>query len=235
MLNQRSKHQAETSVSASSKILDRGVCLLSRQHQRRREADRILPRPEHQQSAVERRRDDRVALAGRALLGLAIPTSSTPIIRPRPRTSPISGCLSASDRSPSIRYAPTAAAFATSRVFSSEIVASAAAHETGLPPNVLACAPGGHAISPARATATPSGRPEAMPLAIAITSGSTPVYSIANIFPDRPIPDCTSSTTRRMPCFLVSSRRRCEELVGGHDVTAFALDRFDDDRGDFVR
>ena len=47
-----------------------------------------------------------------------------------------------------------------------------------------------------------------MPFAIAIMSGSTPVNSIANIFPDRPIPDCTSSATRRIPYFLVTSRSR---------------------------
>ena len=62
----------------------------------------------------------------------------------------------------------------SSRSFSSSIVASAAAHDTGLPPNVLACAPGGHAISPRAPTATPSGMPDAMPFAIAIMSGSTP-------------------------------------------------------------
>ena len=94
------------------------------------------------------------------------------------------------------------------------MVASAAAHDTGFPPNVLACEPGGHAMMSARATATPSGRPDAIPLAIAMTSGSTPVNSIANIFPDRPMPDCTSSATSRIPCFLVSSRSRCRNSSG---------------------
>ncbi len=93
-------------------------------------------------------------------------------------------------------------------------MASGAAHDTGLPPNVLACAPGGQAISPARATATPSGSPDAIPLAMAIMSGSTPVYSMANIFPDRPMPDCTSSTTSRMPCSFASARRRCMNTFG---------------------
>ena len=126
----------------------------------------------------------------------------------------MSGCASASAVSPFIRCAPTSAAFFTSSSRNSVIVASAAAHATGLPPNVLACAPGGHAISPPRATATPSGRPEAMPFAIAMMSGSTSQYSIANIFPDRPIPDCTSSATSKIPCLVVSSRSRCRNSGG---------------------
>ena len=63
------------------------------------------------------------------------------------------------------------------------IVASDAAHDTGLPPNVLACVPGGHEITSDRAVATPSGSPDAMPFAIVTTSGCTPVCSIANILP----------------------------------------------------
>jgi hypothetical protein len=77
-----------------------------------------------------------------------------------------------------------------------------------LPPKVLACVPGGQSITSARAQQTPSGMPEAMPLAVARMSGSTPKCSMPNIFPVRPIPDCTSSVTSRMPCFVVSSRSR---------------------------
>ena len=73
-----------------------------------------------------------------------------------------------------------------------------------------------------------------MPFAIATMSGSTPECSIANIFPVRPMPDCTSSTTSRMPCFVVSSRSRCRNASGGDDVAALALDRLDDDGRDFV-
>ena len=60
----------------------------------------------------------------------------------------------------------------------------------------------------ARAVVTPSGRPDATPLATAITSGSTPKCSMANILPVRPIPDCTSSAISSMPCLRVSSRSR---------------------------
>ncbi len=54
-------------------------------------------------------------------------------------------------------------------------VASAAAHETGLPPNVERCSPGWKesAIS-GRAMNPPSGNPLAMPLAMVMMSGSTP-------------------------------------------------------------
>ena len=88
------------------------------------------------------------------------------------------------------------------------IVASAAAQLTGLPPNVLACAPGGHVITSARALVTPSGKPDAMPFAIVTMSASRPKCSHANIRPVRPMPDCTSSAMSRMPCLRVSSRSR---------------------------
>ena len=134
-----------------------------------------------------------------------------------------------------MRCAPTSAAFAISCSCSSLIVASAAAHDTGLPPNVLACAPGGHVISSARASATPSGSPDAMPLAMAIDVGLDAACARSRTScPVRPMPDCTSSTTSRMPCSVVSSRSRCRNSVGRDDVAAFALDRLDDDRRHFV-
>ena len=118
------------------------------------------------------------------------------------------GCFSCSPRSRSNMKAPTSAAFCISEVFNSSIVLSAAAHDTGLPPNVLACEPGGHAITSALAVVTPNGIPDATPFATATMSGSTPKCSIANIFPVRPMPDCTSSAISSMPCFFVSSRSR---------------------------
>ena len=71
-------------------------------------------------------------------------------------------------------YVPTSAAFRISSRFRRPMVAIAAAHDTGLPPKVLACAPGGHDITSARARQTPSGMPEAIPFAQATMSGCTP-------------------------------------------------------------
>ena len=71
---------------------------------------------------------------------------------------------------------------------SRRMVSSAAAQATGLPPKVEACAPGPQSISSARATVTPSGKPEAMPLAVTRMSGTTPTWSQAHIFPVRPMP-----------------------------------------------
>ena len=95
-------------------------------------------------------------------------------------------------------------------------VASPAAHGTGLPPYVEPCAPAPHvSISSARATNAPSGSPDASPLAVISTSGSTPACSIAHILPVRPMPDCTSSATSRMPCRSHSSRSRTSHSTGG--------------------
>ena len=116
----------------------------------------------------------------------------------------------------------------------SRIVASDAAHETGLPPNVLACDQGGHDMTAADAVITQSGSPDAIPFPMLTMSGSTPECSIANIRPVRPMPDCTSSTMSRIPCCRVRSRSRCRN-VWRNDVAALALYWLDDQRRHFVR
>ena len=50
----------------------------------------------------------------------------------------------------------------------------AAAMATGFPPNVEAWAPGFQSIKSARATHKPSGKPEAIPLAMQTMSAFTP-------------------------------------------------------------
>src|SRR5688500_62322 len=67
-----------------------------------------------------------------------------------------------------MKCAPTSAALAINDDLIRSIVVSAAAHDTGLPPKVLACAPGGQAISSARAVVTPSGSPDATPVATVV-------------------------------------------------------------------
>jgi hypothetical protein len=77
--------------------------------------------------------------------------------------------------------------------------ANAAAHETGLPPNVEPWWPACQVMSSARAIAAEMGMPEAMPFAVHRMSGSTPQCSIAHIFPHRPKPASTSSMQRYQP------------------------------------
>ena len=79
-------------------------------------------------------------------------------------------------------------------------MANAAAQLTGLPPKVEPCAPADHVIRCSRAIIAPIGIPEARPLAVRITSGSTPQCWMAHIRPVRPMPLCTSSATSRIPC-----------------------------------
>jgi len=87
------------------------------------------------------------------------------------------------------------------------MVALPAAAQTGLPANVEPWAPAGQVMTESRAMNAPSGIPEAIPLAVVTISGSTPACWIAHQRPVRPMPDCTSSATRRMPCSSHSSRR----------------------------
>jgi len=87
------------------------------------------------------------------------------------------------------------------------IVASAAAHDTGLPPNVEPWDPNSQFMRSSRAIIAPSGMPLAIPLPESTMSGSTPKCSIAHILPVRPMPLWTSSATSRMPCSSHTSRR----------------------------
>ncbi len=94
------------------------------------------------------------------------------------------------------------------------MVASAAAIETGFPPNVEACEPGAQSIISARVMHTPSGMPLAMPFAMQTMSGSTPDSSMAHHFPVRPQPHCTSSTTSKMPCLSQMARSSRKKFAG---------------------
>ena len=86
------------------------------------------------------------------------------------------------------------------------MVASAAAQPIGFPPYVPPCEPfGQRAMSSAEAPIAEIGNPDAMPLAITSTSGTTAAGSIANIVPVRANPVWTSSATKRIPCSLQMS------------------------------
>ena len=67
-------------------------------------------------------------------------------------------------------------------------VARAAAMQTGLPPKVEACDPGTQFMMSALVSVIESGIPDAMPFAMQIMSGCTPVCWMAHHFPVRPMP-----------------------------------------------
>ena len=108
------------------------------------------------------------------------------------------------------------------------------AQATGLPPKVEAWLPLGQSITEARATIAPSGRPLAIPLARQTMSPATPQCSLANILPVRPKPVWTSSSTSRTPCSSQSVPQARAGTPAGDDVAAFALDRLDEDRRQFI-
>src|SRR5207245_5719703 len=83
------------------------------------------------------------------------------------------------------------------------ITCRAAAHDTGLPPNVFACDPPSQSINSDFETVAPIGIPDARAFDVQTTSGSTSQCSIPNHRPVRPMPDWTSSSTINIP-FLSS-------------------------------
>jgi hypothetical protein len=57
----------------------------------------------------------------------------------------------------------------------------------------------------------------------------------ANIFPVRPMPDCTSSAIKRIPCRLEIRFNSSKKLRGRHDVAPFSLDGFEDNASNLIR
>ena len=142
-------------------------------------------------------------------------TNSTPIMRPRPRTSPIAAYFSCRRCTPASSRSPRRGTFGSRSRSTTSRVASAAAQHTGFPPNVLPCAPGDHFMTDSLAMMAPIGMPLPRPFAASSTSGSTPSCSHAHIFPVRPTPHCTSSHTSRMPWRSHSSRNAWRYPGGG--------------------
>ena len=79
---------------------------------------------------------------------------------------------------------------------------------------VEACEPGIQSMISALLRVTPSGMPLAIPLAIVMMSGSTPVCCTAHHLPVRPQPACTSSQISRMPCVSQMRRSSCMNSGG---------------------
>ena len=114
-------------------------------------------------------------------------------------------------------------------------MASAAAIATGLPPKVDACEPGTQSMISARDIITPSGMPEAMPLARADNVGlnagvlDRPPLSSAAYARLHFIRDQQNAVPIANLAQLLHEDRR------SHNITAFALDRLDEDRRHFLR
>src|SRR5262249_36379214 len=134
--------------------------------------------------------------------GPASPLNSTPIMRPRPRTS----AIASEYRRPSFLSPRWSAApfFVTSSrkpgAVSRSSTTSDAAAATGFPPNVLPWSPA--AIAPAissRTSVAPMGSPPPSGLASVTMSGTTSACWKPNIRPVRPRPHCTASVTRSAP------------------------------------
>ena len=100
---------------------------------------------------------------------------------------------------------------------------------------MLACAPGGHDMTSARAVVTPSGRPDATPLADGDDVGldaemldaehlAGAAHAGLHFVADQQ--DAVLSASARAAAGGTAARR--------DDVAALALDRLDDDRRDFV-
>ena len=136
-------------------------------------------------------------------------TSSMPIIRPLAAhvADERGACPSAPRSRPSRCCADRRGVRDERRPSSSLIVADAAAHDDGVAAEGAGVRAGRpvHHVGP-RAAMTPSGMPEAMPLAIDRMSGSTPKCSMANILPGA-APCPTALRRRRAGCRASSSAR----------------------------
>ena len=114
------------------------------------------------------------------------------------------------------------------------MVAFAAAHDTGLPPNVLACAPGGQVMTSARAQVTPSGRPEAMPFAM-LTMSALQAEVIGREHLPGPAHARLHLVHHQQHAVLGGQLAQpLQERRRRHDVAALPLNRLDDNRGDLV-
>ena len=111
------------------------------------------------------------------------------------------------------------------------MVAFAAAQETGFPPNVLACAPGGHDMISARAHVTPSGSPDAMPLAMLTTSAFRSKCSRGEHLPRPPHAGLHFVDDQHDAVLGRQLAQSLQERLRRNDVSAFPLDRLDDDGG----
>ena len=197
--------------------------------QRRREPDRLLAALEHQQAALEAELRDRV----RRSSGVA---SSTPIIRPRPRTSvtlglaaPASACSSRLQRRADARGVRDQ--LALEQLDGGQ--ARGDGHRVAARWSSRGC-PAGQVMISRCAIIAPSGMPEAIPLASRRMSGTTPVCSAANILPGAPHAGLHLVEHQQDAVAVAERAQAGQELGRRHDVAAFAQHRLDHDGGDVV-
>mmetsp|Transcript_4167 Transcript_4167/g.11800 ORF Transcript_4167/g.11800 Transcript_4167/m.11800 type:complete len:280 (+) Transcript_4167:725-1564(+) len=138
------------------------------------------------------RRRPRAAAAPHTSAAVAgkLSESTTPRMRPQPRTCVTASAVSLATRSsPARSCAPLA--FTLSRMFARSISASTAlpaAVARKLPPYVVACSPGMKTLASSLQSMAPMGTPPPRALAQLSTSGCTPSCSCAQKVPVRPTP-----------------------------------------------
>ena len=128
---------------------------------------------------------------------------------------------------------PMRAALAMYFSSSKPIVASEAAMQTGLPPNVEACAPGFQSITLPRAIIALSGMPDAIPFAVQMISGSIPACSDSPPFAGAAHAGLHFVRDEQYSVFAADALQALQEFRRRRQIAAFALNRLDEDSGDF--
>src|ERR1043166_4264350 len=162
-------------------------------------------------------------------------TNSMPIMRPRPRTSPIEPYFSCSRLAPASNRSPSRGTRGRSSCSTTSSVASAAAQHTGLPPKVLPCAPGCHFMIDSLAMFAPIG----MPLPPAL--GAEQDVGLDPLVLRRPHLAGASHAAlhlvaHQQDAVAVAQLAQRLHIAGRrHDVAAFPLDRLHENRGRALR
>src|SRR5271155_4370723 len=181
----------------------------------------------------------RVIVLSNGALVLRSATMSTPIIRPRPRTSPMKRYFSCTFFSASSMTAPTRAEFSTSlSSVRASIAASPAAPARGLPPMAgrgaarLAERRGGHVLKRRR---DPAHREAAAdPLADRHDVGLEAEMLRGPHFAGAAKTDQDLVGDEERAGLCRDFAHCADEVVRGNDVARRALHRLDDDRGDLA-
>ena len=163
-------------------------------------------------------------------------TSSMPIIRPRPRTSPMSGCLSISACSAGHHVRADDLGVLHQAVAQQPDRRQRRRARDGVAAERARVRPGGHDMTSDRRGRDAERQPRRDPLRhrhdVGLDAGV-----LDREHPARcgPCPTALRPTISRMPCWRRELAQPLQERVRRDDVAALALDRLDDDRRHFVR